>query len=412
MTDARFSINLFALTFGIGFLAVHLTSILGSMAAALLLLMTMVILGLRNTKLLEDTLQNTLLWCFLLFCLVSCLWSPVPGATLRVSIQLGITFAFAITAASALSATAFFKVVLWVSIIVGVLSVLVGGLSASGPWIGVFRSKNDFAQFAACAMLAGFAGVLYGRRSGITVPSYVCLALGVLLLVKANSAGALVAAGGTCAVLVGLRLLSNFQDMARTFTLILVFLLVTLISLTIAFNFDLFRQILLDTTGKDATLTGRTELWAIAFEEIATRPLFGFGFGGYWVSGNPTAERLWDEFGIASKQGFHFHNTLISNAVEVGLLGAGVMAFLFFTAFFRLVRWAIEDPSAETGFLAGLMIFTFVLMNSEVMFFNQFHKQTVLTVAAMTYAIRVRLAAFTVHATISLYPDKIYRRAF
>ncbi|CUJ19244.1 Lipid A core-O-antigen ligase [Cognatishimia activa] len=413
MTEARYSINVFAVTFGVGFFAAHMVTRFGSMAALLLLLMTFLILWLRGSKLVEDTALNLLLWGYLLLCLLSTLWSPAPSQTLRLAIQLGITFAFAITAASALSATAFYKTVLWVSLVVIVLSILVGRTAANGAWVGVFRSKNDFSQFAACAVMAGFAGVLYGRRRGITLPAFACLGLAAILLVKANSAGALVATAGSCAAMVGLKLLSRFPDMAKVFALTILFLTVTLVALAVTFNFSVFQQILLDATGKDVTLTGRTELWAIAFEEIAQRPLLGIGYKGYWVPGNPTAEMLWEEFGIASKQGFHFHHTLISNAVEVGLIGVTVMGLLFFAAFFRLVRWSIEDPSAETGFLAALMIFTLILMNSEVMFFGQFHKQTVLTVVAMTYAVRLRAffgQSHTIQHSITLTPDLNERR--
>ena len=86
-------------------------------------------------------------------------------------------------------------------------------------------------------------------------------------------------------------------------------------------------QWFLDATGKDVTLTGRTDLWAVAFQEIAERPLLGVGFQAFWVHGNPLAEQLWAQFGISGRGGFHFHNTLISNTVEIGLLGAALQRF-------------------------------------------------------------------------------------
>jgi O-antigen ligase len=36
-------------------------------------------------------------------------------------------------------------------------------------------------------------------------------------------------------------------------------------------------------TGKDATFTGRTEIWFIVRQHIALAPLLGTGYGGYWV---------------------------------------------------------------------------------------------------------------------------------
>ena len=89
---------------------------------------------------------------------------------------------------------------------------------------------------------------------------------------------------------------------------------------------DELAKAFLDLTGKDITLTGRTDLWAVAFQEIAERPVLGTGFQAFWVQGNPLAEQLWAMFGIGSRAGFHFHNTLISNTVEIGLVGATLQA--------------------------------------------------------------------------------------
>jgi len=38
-------------------------------------------------------------------------------------------------------------------------------------------------------------------------------------------------------------------------------------------------------TGKDMTLTGRTEIWALLAEHIRSHPLLGTGYGAYWTAG-------------------------------------------------------------------------------------------------------------------------------
>lgn len=390
MTSYYYSINIISVTIGLGLFALHLTAQFGAPAAALFLLTTLAALSLRAKRLLEDAFSNSLLWVFILYCTVSLIWSPAPGITLRTSVQLAITFAFAITAASAMSTTAFLKTVLWVSLFVALIGLAIGNVSPSGSWTGVFRSKNDFAQFSASTLIAGFAGMLGGVRRNISLLSLACFGLSAVLLVKADSAGALIAALGACLAMVGIKTLGCFGGFARLFWIALIMLLLVFLTLLITLNLPAAQQLLLETTGKEATLTGRTQLWSIAFDEIAQRPLFGTGFKGYWILGNQTAERLWDEFGIVSKQGFHFHNTIISNAVEIGIVGTGLMIALFGVSFYRLLFWAIVDPCAETFYFAGLMVFTLVLMNSEVMFFSQFHKQTALIVAAMAYATRLR----------------------
>src|SRR5690606_14758862 len=65
-------------------------------------------------------------------------------------------------------------------------------------------------------------------------------------------------------------------------------------------------DLLLTAFGKDATLTGRTYLWSQGWAAAANAPFFGVGYQAYWVQGFSEAERLWEEFYIGSRSGFHF----------------------------------------------------------------------------------------------------------
>ena len=80
-------------------------------------------------------------------------------------------------------------------------------------------------------------------------------------------------------------------------------------------------DLLLGAFGKDATLTGRTYLWAEGLAAARENPFLGVGYQAYWVQGFPEAERLWEEFYIGSRSGFHFHNTYIEVLVELGFVG-------------------------------------------------------------------------------------------
>jgi exopolysaccharide production protein ExoQ len=78
---------------------------------------------------------------------------------------------------------------------------------------------------------------------------------------------------------------------------------------------------LLAAFGKDATLTGRTYLWQQGIEAAGRAPFVGIGYQAFWVQGFAEAERLWADFFIGTRSGFHFHNTFIATAVETGLVG-------------------------------------------------------------------------------------------
>ena len=128
----------------------------------------------------------------------------------------------------------------------------------------------------------------------------------------------------------------------------------------------------------------------MAFGQIAERPLLGVGFQAFWVPGQPLAEQLWADFGIAGRSGFNFHNTLISNAVEIGILATAAQALIFIAAAWACLGWAIRSPSAASVFFALFMVRLFMLMWIEVVYFYQFSAGTAIIIAAICYTHRFR----------------------
>ncbi|SPJ25529.1 O-antigen ligase family protein [Palleronia abyssalis] len=378
-----------AVLLGAGLMALHFTVLFGSMAAVLFLLTCLSLVFSRPGAVLPEVRASLFLWALVAWCCLSFLWSMTPPASLRYGIQLGLTFAIAIAAAYRLSMTSLLRVVVVTGLLVGLACLALERSSAGGASVGIFGSKNALAQFSTLNILVGLAIILDHRFD----PPWrflgtLALAMGLLLLVRAESVGALIATAMACFSVLVIARLHRFPPIYRIVMGVFTGLLVMLTIVIILGNFEAFSRFILDLTGKDVTLTGRTVLWEIAFAEIAQYPLLGQGYQGFWVPGNPIAEDIWREFGIASKQGFHFHHTLISNAVEIGLVGVALQAILFYYAFFVILRWAIVSPSAETLFFAGFMVRQFILMNSEVVFFSQFNVVTILTVMAVVYAQR------------------------
>lgn len=73
-----------------------------------------------------------------------------------------------------------------------------------------------------------------------------------------------------------------------------------------------------DSVGKDLTFTGRIDLWAIALDAIAERPLLGWSYDNHdTVLGNP----------LYSQKYNHFHNGFLDTIIVGGvLLAAAVLA--------------------------------------------------------------------------------------
>jgi exopolysaccharide production protein ExoQ len=151
-------------------------------------------------------------------------------------------------------------------------------------------------------------------------------------------------------------------------------------------NIDAVADAILAATGKDITLTGRTDLWRVGLEQIAERPWLGQGYQAFWQPGNPEAEHLWRAFGIESRTGFHFHNLYLSNAVEIGIPGAAMQAVFLSSSGSRrsALRWP-RSTTAPPRFLA-MTVMVLAMTPLEVPAFFPFNLQTFILVATMVYA--------------------------
>jgi exopolysaccharide production protein ExoQ len=122
---------------------------------------------------------------------------------------------------------------------------------------------------------------------------------------------------------------------------------------------------ILGVFGKDSTLTGRTYLWQQGIAIAQQSPYFGIGYQGFWVPGFADAERLWDDFAITGKSGFHFHNTYIETTVETGITGVLLLISILLTTLGghlkRLLTFgSTPDSLVLFGLAALLLIRSFV----------------------------------------------------
>lgn len=328
------------------------------------------------------------------WCILSALWSNEPELSLRLGIQLGLTFVIAVVMASRLSPKTFVRVALFAFGVAAIASLLFGHVRADGGgWTGIFGSKNEFAFAMSVLMLLSLATLLRLRGAGTRLLALAGLVLGGALLALGQSAGAFLSTG--LAGLIGLGLV-GLRHLPRAGRAVLFGIstlgLAALVLLAIEHRTALMGAVL-DVTGKDVTLTGRTDLWAEGLREIAAYPFLGQGFQAFWVLGNPVAEAMWAAYGITSKSGFHFHNTWLSNAVEIGLVGVGLELAAFVATLVLVVRWAVARPTLGSVFFCMFIARQAVMSLVEVVAYVNFSVVTVLTIAALVYGLRARAEA-------------------
>jgi O-antigen ligase len=101
---------------------------------------------------------------------------------------------------------------------------------------------------------------------------------------------------------------------------------VALVLLLIAVSF-LSVEGLLDKTTGDASLTGRTDLWELVFDQIKESPYIGIGYQSFWITGGE-ASPLSAYDGWVS-QALQAHNGYLDVVLTLGLVGlAAVTLFL------------------------------------------------------------------------------------
>ena len=106
-----------------------------------------------------------------------------------------------------------------------------------------------------------------------------------------------------------------------------IFIFVNIISLVIYENPT--KDIATAMTGKDDTLSGRTELWKDIYAIASQNILFGVGYGAFWIG--DIERKLWETQIWKPQQG---HNGYLDTLAEVGMFGLAFLIMLIIT-FYR-----------------------------------------------------------------------------
>lgn len=339
----------------------------------------------------QSSVQLLTRWWFLLllplWCLLSTLWSQYPDNTLRYAAQLSLTLAIAVVIAGRVAPATLLRSLFVVYGIGIVMSLLFGHTPSGAAWLGIFGSKNAFAAHIAVFALTA-VGVAADRGSPLLLrlAGLGGAAISGPLLVLAQSAGATMMVVPCVAVILLVLLTNRLSGLQKVFLAAAVLIGLAAIGLFIAADGQAMLGSVLEGSGKDPSLTGRTDLWATGFSFIAERPLQGVGYRAFWVPGFAPAEQLWAMFHVPSGAGFNFHNTYISNTVEIGLIGVLLQVFIIYGGAGLIAVYALLRPNAQNAFLLGLQVLMILRSFIEVEVFFEFSVRSILAICTFIYA--------------------------
>ena len=216
--------------------------------------------------------------------------------------------------------------------------------------LGVTNNKNTLGRVGMMATLY-FLWLLLnskehekdGRSFGLVLPA-VYLGASVWILTAVNSATALVCASMGSVIL----LLYRFVGIQRLWARILVYVVIPLWVVFVLAGGSLGTYAGL--VGRDATLTGRTDLWAELLE-MGGNALVGTGYGSFWAGDR--LRTLWERHWWKPMEA---HNGFLEIYLELGLVGLAILLGVLVSAFRR-----VEQRLTATSGEAGLHFAVFVM---------------------------------------------------
>lgn len=270
--------------------------------------------------------------------LISAVWSIDPGTTMRRGLGVVMTLAFGLWLAARYSWPDLIRLVALMFAILATGSAIAGALFPGfgimgevhiGAWKGLWWQKNTLGAMMAWASLSFIAAGFAARDARERRIWFGLVLLSATLVLLSTSRTALLALAictlGPLAITLtrrgfGFAALAIFGGICGVFSILGVILVGP--------------GVILEALGRDATLTGRTDIWAGLIEAVAARPWTGYGYGVFWTLDDGPVywvrqATAWD---VPTA-----HNAWLETALAIGLPGVALALFVVGAGLFRSV---------------------------------------------------------------------------
>jgi exopolysaccharide production protein ExoQ len=112
---------------------------------------------------------------------------------------------------------------------------------------------------------------------------------------------------------------------------------------------------LVESVGRDSTLTGRTDLWKILLT-VNEHPLLGAGYESFWLG-----ERLEKIWAMLPWRANEAHNGYLEVFLNLGLVGLAILLVVIATGYRRVIS-GLRDPSLgplRLGYFVAAIVYSF-----------------------------------------------------
>lgn len=296
----------------------------------------------------------------------SYLWSVAPDQTSRRVVAIYATTLGGVVLAvrcrwselAEVLATSF-AILALISLVLALAVPSIGVMHAifPGAWRGPWPEKNQLGGnmgLGLCAMAA--AAVLNPARAKLWW-GFAILALGLILMSTSKTSLVAMMLGMGGLIFVALVRRGPAMSVVTTWLAILGLVMIAGVAL---FASDL----VFDLLGKDATLTGRTKIWAAIMRRISERPWTGYGYGAIWTETSAWGPLAW----IIKDSGFkplHAHNAWLEQWLGIGLVGLGTFVLLYIQTLVAAIIAVYRDKGAYLA-LPFLVVYSLMTLTESV----------------------------------------------
>ena len=258
-------------------------------------------------------------------CLASFMWSVDAGLTQRRGFALVMTTLFGLLLASRFNWRELITLFAVVFVVLGVMSAFMSlafpGIAVHhdihvGAWKGIWWEKNTLGAMMAFGTTAALAASVCQPRHKMIWWGLAAFQAGMVLMSTSKTAllALMLALAGIAAIHL-IRRGFGFSSLILIGGGLVIFIVVLM--------FSIAPVAILEALGRDATLTGRTDIWLVLAEQIEARPWTGYGYGAFWdgVYGPAYWVRERTQWPVPTA-----HNGWLEIALGIGLPGIILMA--------------------------------------------------------------------------------------
>lgn len=306
---------------------------------------------------------------FLIWCLLSIIWSDYSFVSFKRLFQIlttvTVSLAFLLNTDSSEESLSYFKLIFFTFIILSILAVqfIPDAIHSYGAWRGLTSQKNQLGQAALVSIII-WCHSLMVDMSWRKCTALILMLVSFILLVGSRSMTSII----TLFILASISLVLFIDNqllktlgIGRSFSFLLMMSILGSVVTIIFLAPDIIMSLPAEL-GRDISLTGRTDVWSDILEIAKSHIFIGCGFGGFWVTNNTAYIYLQEKYFTVFNQA---HMGYIDILNETGFIGLSMFVLMVMAYFKNLLKLN------KSNFWGWLIICTLIVNFAESTLFRQ-----------------------------------------